>query len=207
MTTKQHRWYLREWGEAFAAHWAGVRGGEVIARNGRPNPHPLREQILGIARRMLVSHGGKLTADAIRHACHVVALGRDIPSMKLTNKQVDKVVAVFRQMAGVNLAAMLQTDASVRESHRIADEKERKKANPAAPAPLPDADRNRLVWAIEHVDLAPAYVEEISRDIYGTTDWRTLPTGTLHKLRITLACRSAAKAISGTKRVNMASTL
>lgn len=207
MTAKQHRWYLREWGAAFGAHWAGVRSGEVVARSGRPDPHPLREQILAIARRMLVTRGGKLDADCLRHSCHVHALGRDVPSMKMTNKQIDKVVAVFRQMAGVNLAAMMQSDAAIRESHRLSEDRLRKRANPCAPTPMPDADRARLVWAIEHVDLSPAYVEEISRDVYGTADWRTLPTGMLHKLRITLACRSAAKAISGTKRVNVTSTL
>lgn len=208
MTTKQHRWYLREWSAAFRAHWAGVRGGEVLARPGRPEVHELREQILAICRRMLAVRGGRLDPDTIRHACHVHALGRDIPSMKMTNKQLDRTVAVFRQLAGVNLAAMLTTEAASAEQHRLAQARRARRGDPAAtPVPMPDADRTRLLWAIEHADLPPAYVEEICRDRFGTGNWRSLPTPSLHQLRITLACRATARAVGNTKRINMETTL
>ena len=207
MTTKQHRWYLREWGAAFSAHWSGVRGGEVVARTGRPENHPLREQVLAVARRMLGARGGKLNADVIRHACHVVALGKDIGSMRFTNKQIDQVVAIFRQLAGVNLSALMMTTQAESEKARISAAKAAKASSPDAPTPLPDADRARLIWALDHIDLPPAYLAELARDGFGTANWRSLPTEQLQKLRITAGCRAIARQITGTKRVNVASTL
>ena len=109
MTTKQHRWYLREWGAAFSAHWSGVRGGEVVARTGRPENHPLREQVLAVARRMLGARGGKLNADVIRHACHVVALGKDIGFLPGTEEEK---MGPWMGALDDNLEVLARTDAS-----------------------------------------------------------------------------------------------
>ena len=160
-----------------------------------------------MARRLLATRGGRLDADTLRHACHVLALGKDVSSMRLTNKQIDQVVAVFRQLAGINLTAMLTTEHAAAEGRRLSAARARKQADPAAPTPMPDADRKRLIYALENIELPPAYLETISRDTYGTTDWRTLPTETLHKLRITAGCRAISRQIGGIKRVNLAKTL
>jgi hypothetical protein len=47
-----------------------------------------------MAQRLLATRGGQLNADVLRHACHVLAFGRDISAMKLSNKQLDQVLAI-----------------------------------------------------------------------------------------------------------------
>lgn len=203
MTKPQLRFYLREWDAAWKAHWAGIRNGEALARRDRPAVHPLRDQVVAMAQRLLATRGGQLNADVLRHACHVLAFGRDISAMKLSNKQLDQVLAIFRQLAGVNLAAMVSTEQASREQSRVADARARRKIDPEAPAPMPDADRTRLIWSLSHLDLPPGYLETLARDAYGTAAWRTLPTASLHKLRITAGCRSVARQLAGVKTPNV----
>ena len=178
MTTNQMRWYLREWQSAWKAHWAGIQNKEAMARPDRPEHHPLRDQVLDVARRLAATRQGPLDADCIRHACHVVALGRDIRAMTMTNKQCDLVVAVFRQLAGVNLSAMMTIEQKGVEQ-----------------------ERGRLIHAIAAMELPPGYIERIASDQFGTSAWRSLPTATLKKLRLTASARAASRNVGNLKRV------
>ena len=202
MTKKQQFFYLREWQAAWKAHWSGTRDGEALARRDRPEHCPIRDRVVAMAQRLIVTrgHGLKLNSDTLRHACHVIAFGRDLSSMKMTNKQLDQVISIFRQLAGVDLGAMVATEQAIQERNRIADGRARQAIDPDAPTPLPDADRKRLIYALSHIDLPSGYLETLARDAHGTSDWRTLPTSALHKLRITAACRAASRQIAGIKR-------
>lgn len=177
MTTNQLRWYLREWQSAWKAHWSGIRNGEAMARMERPEHHPLRDQVLDVARRLAGVRKSPLDADCIRHACHVVALGRDVRAMTMTNKQADLVVAVFRQLAGVDLSALMTTQQDAT-----------------------DQERGRLIHALASMDLPPGYLERIARDQFGTSTWRSLPTDTLRKLRMTAGARAASRSIANLKK-------
>lgn len=197
MTPKQHKWYLREWGRAFKAHWAGVKGGEVLAKPGRPDSQ-VRDQVISAARARVVRRGGgQLTADDVRHACHILAVGRDLSCWNLTNKQIDLVVAKFRSLASdCDIASTMALDQAATEPSRR-----------AAPGGLPDSDRKRTLWSLEHSDLSSDYIAKISRDKFGTANYRSLGDAQLHQLLITIKARAAAQAIAGTKRVNLAATI
>lgn len=178
MNKAQHAKYMKEWSRAYRTHWAGVKGGEVLARPGRPDS-PLREQILDIARRDAAADpvDGRLTPDRLRHACHVKALGRNISSWDLTNRQWDKVVAVFRLL---NDPANIGADIAV-----SADQ-----ANPSRP------DRKRVAFSLQKLDLPDAYIGEISRDKFGTANWRQLTEAQLLQLLMTCKARAVARRAS-----------
>lgn len=202
MTTKQRRWYLREWNAAWRAHWGCVRKGEPVTNPRRPQHHPLRDQVIGTAQRMALRRPDcRLTADLLRRACHVVAIGRDCSSYELKNKQLDQVVAVFRVLAGINdLAGQMRLEARDRETVRRSSAKDAFEPGCGADAPWvaarPDADPTRLKWRIEHLDYPPAAVGQICEDTYGTKNWRSLPEKEMHQLLITLLARSAARQVA-----------
>jgi hypothetical protein len=198
MSPKQHKWYLREWNKGFKTHWSGVKAGEVVSRPGRAaNPH--RDRVVDLARRMCVGAAdGRLSPGKLRHACHLVALGRDKRSWDLTNKELDRVIAVFRLLGDpAQLAADMLMTRAQEETRRVAVGKAE---NPIG-YHQPDADRKRMIWAMEHVDLPPNYVAELCRDKFGTTNWRSLPDQALHQLLVTCKCRAASRAIAESKKV------
>lgn len=199
MTKKQHRWYLREWSQAFRSHWAGVVNGEAVTRPGRPEC-PMRARVLEAAGRLAATRqDGRLSPDLIRRACHLVGCGKDVSSWNLSNKQIDQVVAVFRVLSQVrDVAAQMQIDAAEIERARLVQAGRATDAGqlPAPGQTLPDADRTRVQWSIQHTDLPPGYVEKVSQDMFGTANWRSLPTVDLHKLMITAKVRAASRLVA-----------
>lgn len=181
MTEKQHKWYLREWGRAYRVHWAGVKNGECLSRPGRPHSS-LRDQILGIAGRIAGStQAGLLTPDCIRHACHVHALGKDKTSWSLGNRDLDLVVAVFRLLANsLDLKAQLALTRAEGEEGV--------------------ADRKRMLYSLEKIDLPAAYLAEMARDKFGSSDWRGLPDAALRQLIMTAKARAAARIVAQSKK-------
>lgn len=178
MTKPQHAKYMKEWSRAYRTHWAGVRNGEVLSRPGRPDS-ALREEILAIARREAAADpvDGRLTPDRLRHACHIHALGRNISSWDLTNRQWDKVVAVFR---------LLNDPANIGADIAVSDHQ----AHPMRP------DRKRVAFALQKLDLPDAYIGEISRDKFGSSNWRQLTEVQLQQLLITCKARALSRRAS-----------
>jgi hypothetical protein len=203
MTQKQHKWYLREWSAAFRVHWAGTKGGEAIVRSGRP-PCPMRDKVMAAAGRLASTRkDGRISADLIRRACHLVGTGKDISSWSLTNKQVDQVVAVFRVLSQVrDVAAQMRLDAADVERARMIEAGRSKDSGMSLPPSdaIPDADRVRCLYSLSKTDLPPAYVREISSDKYGTPNWESLPARQLHQLLITCKVRAAARLVAGARR-------
>ncbi len=199
MTQKQHRWYLREWSAAFAAHWCGSRGGEALVRPGRPISR-FRDEVVVTARKLSMRmEDGRLSADLLRKACHVLAIGRSVSSLELTNKQLDLVVAVFRRLAedGAELNGQMRIDKRAREIARQDSAAEQEAADgKAAPwtATQPDADRKRVTWSIEHSGYPVEALRTICRDRFGTSEWRTLTDRDLYLLMITIKSRAAVHA-------------
>lgn len=192
MTQKQHRWYLREWSAAFGAHWAGTKYGEALARPGRPESE-IRDQVVAIGRQIAARlPDGRLSADVLRHACHVAALGRNPSSREMTNKQLDLVVAFFRRLAesGRELSGQIRLDARERELTRQVSAGAEYGAGDGPGAPWrevhPDADRKRVTWSLEHSGYPEAAIAAISQDKFGTKGWRGLPDRELYELLLTI---------------------
>lgn len=188
MNKAQHAKYMKEWSKAFRTHWAGVKGGEVLSRADRPDSS-LRETILGIARQQAAAdpQDGRLTPDRLRHACHIHALGRNISSWDLTNRQWDKVVSVFRLLGDpANIGADMAVTAD--------------QADPDRP------DRKRLAFGLQKLDLPDAYIGEISRDKFGTTNWRQLSEDQLLQLLITCKTRALARRATSHLKAGMCAT-
>jgi hypothetical protein len=123
----------------------------------------------GKIRKMLVEMGdfSKADADAERKQIHIQALGRDKSSKDLTNKDLDK---IFEHFASYLVLINGPKDAS------------------AVSQPV-----KRLIWAIDQLGLPEPYLESISRDMFGTSEWRKLPEDQLTKFRFTATVRSRAR--------------
>ncbi len=184
MSPAQHKRYLRYWNAAWRAHWTGVRHGEPLARPDR-GPSSIRDQVVGVAGSLAGQTGGRLTPDLLRHACHIIALGRNPSSKSLTNKQQDLVIAIFQRLAEgqEELAGQIRTDQRETEVHRRAT------AGTDWQKARPDADRARVLVGIERSGYPLPAIERISADSYGTTNWRGLPDEQLLQLAITIKAR------------------
>lgn len=165
------RLYWPAWRRAFQAAWEIDRG-VVSARRLRDEPVddtlPSPREIERIADRLRGC--GRLTADHLRHACHVRALGRDKSATTLTAQEMDRVVVLME---------LLANPMSLDAVQRWCD-------------PNIDA-RKRLVWRVENCGLTEFYVEAICRDRFGSGNWRGLTTPQLRQFVTTLAQRVRAR--------------
>jgi hypothetical protein len=198
MTPLQHKRYLRFWSAAWKAHWSGVRGGEPLARPDRPLS-AFRDEIVQVASQLAAADQGRLTPDHLRYACHFVAIGSTPSSRDLDNKQQDLVIAVFQRLAedGNELVGQMRIDQREAELHRRYHGGTEARSCDGLKIPWdatrPDADRKRVIFAIEHSGYPLAAVEKIAGSIFHTANWKSLPTSTLQKLLMTVKSRARAK--------------
>jgi len=104
MTEAQRtRFYFPAWGKACHANdWHMVKGRLLAKRakqHGVPDVDALYQSIWNAAEALALQAHRAVTAEDLRHACHVVAVGRDKSANDLTNGEVDKVVNLFRLLA------------------------------------------------------------------------------------------------------------
>lgn len=206
MTRKTELLYFKLWSKAYKAHWSGERGGEVIPRAGRPEHCEMRDQVMGFARRIAAQCGGGIRADYLRHACHVVAIGKNCGHRTMTHKQVTQVLAVFRQLAGIDLSAMATTDAAEAEATRYRNAKAAAARGEKANA-FPVAGRDAAMAAIQRLGFGDEYIGRITADRWGTSNWRSLSSLNLTQLLMTLKVRAGARSIADSKRTVMAGGL
>jgi hypothetical protein len=162
---QRRRFYFPAWAAAFAATWEVDRG-TVVRRVGRSGAllAQIEELALGLAR------PGRVAADHLRHACHVAALGRDKSANDLTNAELDRVRALFGQLADPDdLTAVIAWE-----------------------HPEQDA-RRRLEWAVAHSGFPEAYVRHVAGAKFGSAEWRSLPDGSLRQVLMTLKGRAQAR--------------
>lgn len=166
---QQTRFYFPRWHRAFAANWQRIDG--IIAQK---SEHPVSkyfEAVSTIANRMAVLDHRAVTDGDLRHACHIVALGKDTSSHTLTNQQVDRVVCLFDLLANPDdLAATMKWDG--KDSH----------------------DRRRLEFAIRNCGMDDAYIRQICRAKFGTNRMEGLNELQLKQLLITLKSRAKSRA-------------
>lgn len=169
MTKKQQRrFYFPAWNAALKARWIRDRG-TMLPRPGAPE-NPQADEVMAIATRHAARRQALVSPDDLRHACHVVALGKDRSSYDLTNWQMDRVVALFELLADKeNISAQVRWENKDLDAVR------------------------RLEWAIQRVGFPEAYVASISFGKFGSRAWRALQPDQLRQLLITLKGRAAAK--------------
>lgn len=161
------RLYFPAWNRAFAANWYHDRG-TAVRRQGRFCQE--LDQVEAVAAERARQRSCRVTANELRHACHLVALGLDKSSLDLSNRELDQVLALFRVLADPDdLSARIALD-----------------------HPEKDA-RRRLEWAVRNCGLPEAYVRTVCSSKFGTHNWRGLDDLPLRQLMVTLKCRAKAR--------------
>lgn len=149
MSPAQTSLYFRWWGRARVALASAT--GTVMGT-----------KVRDMADHMSVRAGCAVDAEVLRHACHVVALGRDKSSKVLTNAELDRVLLVFKLVInGDDLASVIAWE-------------------------QPDQGQvKRLTWSIRNT--APeALIVHVCKDKFGKGDWWNLGTTELRQLLMTL---------------------
>lgn len=172
MTSAQRaRFYFPAWNRALHANWRVAKGRvtPVPHRDEAPNDGlPTPTAVDGIAAARAARDGRAVTPDDLRHAVHVIALGQDISTDVMDNRQTDRAVLAFRILAKPD-----DLDAVMEYLY---------------PA---NAERKRLLYSIEHSGLSMEYRMAVCRDRHGTPEWHSLDLPTLRQFAMT--CRARAR--------------
>lgn len=151
MTDKQFKcFYLPAWTRCMSANQWRMSKGRLICE---PQSNPLvleLSQVWNCATGIAVLDHRGVEPNDLRHGCHIIALGRDVSSKRLNNKEVNLVVALFDRLADPD---------SLRACARHSD--------PTI------AQREGLIKAIQ-AKAPHAYVAQISLDQCGTKDWESV---------------------------------
>lgn len=174
MTPSQTQLYWRTWASVVRAHgWRGDSDALHCTRQPcfvSPALDAVYQAVWHAATDLAcLQDGCNLTAEALRHAVHVVALGRDASSKQLTNAEFDRVLALFRLLAEPDKLAHL-------EAWESADA----------------GERRRHLYVIRQA--APAYWQRICRDRFGHCDLDRLPLESLRQFSLTLRERARTRA-------------
>jgi len=165
---QQRRFYFPAWNAAVKARWVRDRGTMLPLPTAPANE--FADQVMGIAEARARKRQAVVNAEDLRHACHVLALGKDLSSYDLTNWQTDRVVALFELLVDPdNLGARMRWDS-------------------------PDLDAvRRREWSIARVGFPEAYIASISLGKFGTRAWKSLKAPQLRQLLVTLKGRASAR--------------
>lgn len=175
---QQRRFYFPAWQDAARRRgWVMMEGrliADLDARLWLPPEHPLTDllpQIHAHARTLASADQRAVKPDDLRHACHLVALGHNQSSKRLTNTETDRVVALFRLIADPDSLTHLTAWAEPEQ-----------------------AQRRRYVRACRLL-ATDAYILAIARDKFGPGDfdppwWENLRLPHLANLLLTLRTRA-----------------
>ncbi len=168
MTPKQNLYYWRLWGEACESRgWKMKKG--ILQQH--PSESLQESEILQIAARRATANHRATTPDDLRHACHILAAGRDCSHTALKQGEIDKLIAIFKLLIDPT-----NIDAAIQQEH------------PAL------GEQRRIVHKIRQ--FAPeAYIDAICRAQfsadYVAPFWEDLPISCLRNLSITISQRTA----------------
>ena len=170
------RFYFPAWHKAsLAQNWRMERGRLLASRQASwgfkevdAAYHAVWDAAEGLARQQ---HRA-VTAEDLRHGCHVAALGVDKSSTEFSNKELDRVVTLFKLLANAE-----DVDAMMDWLHPE------------------NAERKRLSWAVKQYPFA--YVDKICRGKFGgfyqSPFFEDLPIAALRQLAMTLRGRARAR--------------
>lgn len=166
--------YWPAWARVASVHgWKTARGRLIGQRRpafGGPVVDGLYQRIWNTAQALAENAVRAPLPDDFRHACHIIALGQDVSSLRLSNAQLDRVVALLRLLADPDDVEAMMLWSSPE-----------------------DSDRRRIIWRIRRA--APlAYIDSICRDRFGPRytppNWEELPIACLRDLVRTLSSRT-----------------
>ena len=174
MTTKQQRFlYFPAWNRVTLAHNWTMSKGRLQGRRqetwAHAEPAELYQRVWEAAGNLARAGHRAITPEDLRHACHVVALGRDKSSTDMDNQETDRVVTLFRILADPDdLDAILAW------------------TNPE------NSERKRYVASIrQRADFK--YIDKLCRDkfsgTYTTPFYEDLPMPQLKQLYLTIRAR------------------
>lgn len=176
--TQQRRLYFPAWGDAARARGWVMAGRRLVADLAAPvefpDTHPLSVLLPAIhehAQNLAIANHRAIRPDDLRHACHVAILGRDRSSTALNNRELDRVLDLFRLLA----------DPENLDRIRAIED--------------PDhAQRLRYVAGIR-ARVTDAYALAIARDKFGPADfdgtfWERLEIAHLAQLHLTILNRT-----------------
>lgn len=179
MTPPQHKFYLRRWAAVVRANgWRMVKGrlaenavGRESSRAAAPaSPH--HQAVFAAAEQLAALQHRALTADDLRHACHVVALGRDKSSKDFSNRDFDRLLVYWGDERTITGLLLEPLDLAA-DIHR---------ANPDLKT------RARHQHFLQHECLGGYVMSECER-IFHTKEWEALPTHQLIQLSAHLRAR------------------
>ena len=176
---QQRRFYFPAWQDAARRRgWLMMDGrlmADLDAPLWLPIEHPLTDLLPAIharARELASAEHRAPQPNDLRHACHHVALGRDLSSKRMNSSQTDRVVALFRLIADPENLAPLTAWAE------------------------PDASKCRRYVRACRLLATDAYILAIARDKFCPGDfeppfWESLRLPHLAQLLLTLRNRCA----------------
>lgn len=179
-SAQQRRLYFPAWREAARRWWTEAKG--VATRTGTCPPSmadtlgQLLEEIEDLATVCAAKRGSETwNLRDLRYGCHGRALTAFVRSEALTNKQLDRVLALFRLLADPeDTAAWIEWEDPGR------------------------ADRRRLEYLVPRLASAE-YTQAIVRDL-GASHWTALSDESLRRLVMTLGNRSRSTRAASAQR-------
>jgi hypothetical protein len=163
MTPKQETLHWRSWNAVVRANvWKMRRG--VLAEEARRDGNEELRKVWVLADQIARKHYRAVTPDDLRHATYCVAAGRDVSHADLTNKEFNRVLALWEVLASPDdLGAQMDWENPERR------------------------ERRGLVNFIQKKAPGEAYVIAISTRKHGARDWRSLPIQELRNLSMTIS--------------------
>lgn len=185
MTEPQHHFYLRRWAAVVRANtWRMVKGrlapeavgraggASVPASRGSSVASPHHAAVFAAAEQLAAQHHRALTADDLRHGCHVVALGRDKSSKDFSNRDFDRLLVYWGDEKTITGLLLEPLDLGS-EIHRS----------------NPDLKSRERHWHFLKHDCLGGYVVSECERIFHTKEWEALPTHQLIQLSAHLRAR------------------
>jgi hypothetical protein len=161
VSPSQTQLYLRTWGAAWKANWFTHKGSVQALR---PELGQWAETVEAAAEAIARRQHRAVKQDDIRHAVHLVALGKDKSSKDLTNREFDRVLCLLRLLTDPD-----DLEAVIKWEHPELDE------------------RKRLLWTIHRSP--EAYVRDLCMDRFRTSDLDSLSDAQIKMLAMTLRNR------------------
>jgi len=154
--------YFPAWNRAFRAVW--YLDSKLIQRHQSHDDNPWADQVETAGNAIARKAHIPLSQEHLRHGAHLVAFGRDISSKSLTNKQLDKVLALFALLTDPNdISASIAWDD--KSTH----------------------NRDRVLASLTH--FPENYIRQISLDKFHRYDWTQLTTLQCVQLLMTVSQR------------------
>jgi hypothetical protein len=118
MTDKQNTLYWRMWGRVVDANDWRMSKGRLISPLARHTSN-LGQRVLVLAAEIAQPQHRSVTADDLRHACHVAAVGHEKSHKDLTNAEFSRVLTTFKLLIEPDdLDAQMDWDNPNRDAHR-----------------------------------------------------------------------------------------